>query len=81
MIVINGIIVFLVLTATQNKAMLPFAGIYMIIVSIIYLSGILNPISRELSNINKLLKKFSKLKILKKYLMKIERKNNEIYIY
>ena len=57
LLVISGIITFLAMTARQRKDLLPFAGAYLIIVTIIYFSGILNPIARQLSNINKLLKK------------------------
>ena len=57
MMVISGIIVFLVMTASNNRRMLPFAGAYMLIVGAIYLTGIMNPYSRTLSNVNKLLKK------------------------
>ena len=69
MLVISGVIPFLVFTANQRKDLLPFAASYLIVVSIVYFSGILNPISRELSNINKLLKKnFPETPSLKKYL-------------
>ncbi len=57
LMVLSGILVFLVMTASNNRAMLPFAAVYMIIAACIYFSGILNPISRQLSNINKLIKK------------------------
>ncbi len=57
-IVVAGIITFLIMTAADRKDLLPFAASYMIVVTIVYFSGILNPISRRLSNINKLLKKF-----------------------
>ena len=56
MMVLSGIVVFLVMTATNNHAVLPFAAIYMIIASAVYFSGILNPYSREISNVNKLIK-------------------------
>ena len=69
MLVISAVIPFLVFTANQRRDLLPFAASYLIIVSIVYFSGILNPISRELSNINKLLKKnFPEAPSLKKYL-------------
>ena len=64
MLVISAVIPFLVFTVN----LLPFAASYLIIVSIVYFSGILNPISRELSNINKLLKKLPEVPSLKKYL-------------
>ena len=57
LIVLSGIISFLVLTARGMRSVMPYAAIYMFVVTAIYLSGILNPISRQLSNINKLLKK------------------------
>ncbi|MBQ9327521.1 MAG: hypothetical protein IJ225_03185 [Solobacterium sp.] len=57
LMVFSGILVFLVMTASDNRQLLPFAGIYMIIATAVYFSGILNPYSRQLSNINKLLKK------------------------
>lgn len=57
MMVLSGIIVFLVMTATNNRANLPFAAVYMLIAAGVYFSGILNPYSRQLSNINKLIKK------------------------
>ena len=68
MLVISGIISFLVLTARQAKELLPYAGLYMIVVTIVYFSGILNPVARELSNINKLLKKYPHQYDLRKYL-------------
>ena len=68
MLVISAVIPFLVFTANQRRDLLPFAASYLIIVSIVYFSGILNPISRELSNINKLLKKLPEVPSLKKYL-------------
>ena len=37
-------------------------------VTAIYFSGILNPVSRQLSNINKLLKKYPEAPSVKKYL-------------
>ncbi|MCR4633069.1 MAG: hypothetical protein K5648_02965 [Erysipelotrichaceae bacterium] len=57
-IVISGIITFLAMTAADRKDLLPFAAVYMIAAAVIYFSGILNPVSRRLSNIKKLLKKF-----------------------
>lgn len=57
MMVLSGILVFLVMTATNNRALLPFAAVYVLIASAVYFSGILNPYSREISNVNKLLKK------------------------
>ena len=68
LLVISGIITFLAMVAQQKKTLLPVAAAYMIVVSIIYFSGILNPIARQLSNINKLLKKFPELLSLKSYL-------------
>lgn len=65
LMVLSGIITFLVLTANQKLETLPFIGVYMIIAAIIYFSGILNPIGRQLSNINKLLKKFPEAPSLK----------------
>ena len=67
-IVITGIITFLAMTAADRKDLLPFAAAYMIFASVIYFSGILNPVARELSNINKLLKKFPDVPSLKEYL-------------
>ena len=57
MMVLSGILVFLVMTASNNRTLLPFAAVYMLVAAGIYFSGILNPVSRQLSNINKLLKK------------------------
>lgn len=57
MMVISGIIVFLVMTATNNRTMLPFAAVYVLIAAGVYFSGIMNPYSRQLSNINKLIRK------------------------
>ena len=69
LLVLSGIITFLALTARQNKEMLPFAAVYLIIVTAVYFSGILNPIGRQLSNINKLIRKSCPdLPPLKKYL-------------
>ncbi|MBR4471726.1 MAG: hypothetical protein IKS54_10500 [Erysipelotrichaceae bacterium] len=70
--VISGIISFLVATARQAMNVLPYIGIYMIVVSAIYFSGILNPIGRQLSNINKLLKKFPKTPSIREYLKEEE---------
>lgn len=66
--VISGIISFLVATARQMMNVLPYIAVYMFVVSAIYFSGILNPVGRQLSNINKLLKKFPETPSLKKYL-------------
>ena len=74
LLVISGIISFLVLTARQAKELLPYAGLYMIVVTIVYFSGILNPVARELSNINKLLKKYPHQYDLKKYLKEDQEK-------
>lgn len=57
-LVIGGIVSFLILTAQQRTELLPYAAIYMIAVSVIYFSGIFNPVARQLSNIRKLLKKY-----------------------
>ena len=70
--VISGIISFLVATARQTMNVLPYIGVYMIVVSAIYFSGILNPIGRQLSNINKLLKKFPKTPSIREYLKEEE---------
>ena len=68
-LVLSGIATFLILTSQQRKDLLPFAGLYMIIVSIIYFSGIFNPVARQLNNINKLLKRFPETPSLKAYLL------------
>ncbi len=68
LLVISGIITFLAMVAQQKKQFLPFAAVYVIVTTVIYFSGILNPIARQLSNINKLLKKFPEVPSLKKYL-------------
>lgn len=68
LLVIGGIITFLVLTAQQKTQYLPYASVYMFAVTVIYFSGILNPIARQLSNINKLLKKYPEAPSVKKYL-------------
>ena len=68
LLVIGGIITFLVLTAQQKTQYLPYASVYMFAVTAIYFSGILNPVSRQLSNINKLIKKYPEAPSLKKYL-------------
>ena len=68
-LVVGGVISFLILVAQQRTALLPYISIYVIAASIIYFSGILNPIARQLSNINKLLKKnFPETPSLKEYL-------------
>ena len=68
-LVLSGIITFLALTAQQKREMLPFAAVYLIITTAIYFSGILNPIGRQLSNINKLIRKSCPdLPSVKKYL-------------
>jgi hypothetical protein len=58
LMVLSGIVTFLAMTARQKLDTLPFIGVYLIVATIIYFSGILNPIGRQLSNINRLLKKF-----------------------
>ncbi len=68
LLVISGIITFLAMVAQQKRQFLPFAAVYVIVTTVIYFSGILNPIARQLSNINKLLKKFPEVPSLKKYL-------------
>ena len=69
MLVICGIITFLIITSLNRRDILPYAGLYMFVVTGIYFSGILNPVSRQLSNINKLLKKhFPEVPSLKEYL-------------
>ena len=67
-LVVGGIISFLIAVAQERTKLLPYVAVYMIVVSIIYFSGILNPIGRELSNINKLLKKYPQTPSLKNYL-------------
>ena len=69
---ISGTITFLIATARQMMNVLPYLGSYMIVVSAIYFSGILNPIGRQLSNINKLLKKFPKTPSIREYLKEEE---------
>ena len=64
-IVISGIITFLAMTAADRKDLLPYAAAFMFVAAAIYSSGILNPVSRSLSNINKLLKKFPEAPSLK----------------
>ena len=64
-IVISGIITFLAMTAADRKDLLPYAAAFMFVAAAIYFSGILNPVSRSLSNINKLLKKFPEAPSLK----------------
>ena len=56
--VISGIVTFLAMTAADRRDLLPYAAVFMIFAAVIYFSGILNPVARQLSNINKLLKKF-----------------------
>ncbi len=68
LLVLSGIISFLVLTARNARQLLPYQAVYMIIVTAVYFSGILNPVARQLSNINKLLKKYPKQVDLRKYL-------------
>ncbi len=68
LLVISGIITFLAMVAQQKRQFLPFAAVYVIVTTVIYFSGILNPIARQLSNINKLLKKLPEVPSLKKYL-------------
>jgi len=68
LLVLSGIISFLVLTARNARQLLPYQAVYMIIVTAVYFSGILNPVARQLSNINKLLKKYPKQFDLRKYL-------------
>ena len=68
LLVLSGIITFLAMTARNARDLLPFAAVYLIIATAVYFSGILNPIARELSSINKLLKKYPKQCDLKKYL-------------
>ena len=68
MIVVGGIISFLIVTASKRYEILPYVSVYVIITTIIYLTGILNPISRKLNNINKVLKKFPKVPPIKDYL-------------
>lgn len=65
LMVLSGIVTFLAMTARQKLDTLPFIGVYLIVATIIYFSGILNPIGRQLSNINKLLKKFPETPSLK----------------
>ena len=69
-IVVSGIVTFLILTANNRKDLLVFASIYMIVASIIYFTGILNPVARSLSNINKLLKKYPEVPDIRKVLYK-----------
>lgn len=67
--VISGILTFLILTSQQRTDLLPYAALYMFAVTIIYFSGIFNPVSRQLSNINRLLKRFPETPSLKAYLL------------
>ena len=77
LMVLSGIITFLILTANQKKETLPFIAVYMIIATAVYFSGILNPIGRQLSNINKLLKKFPEAPSLKPVLAPEEKEENQ----
>ncbi len=76
LLVISGIITFLAMVAQQKRQFLPFAAVYVIVTTVIYFSGILNPIARQLSNINKLLKKLPEVPSLKKYL-EVDKAENE----
>ena len=76
LMVLSGIITFLVLTASQKTETLPFIAVYMIVATAIYFSGILNPIGRQLSNINKLLKKFPEAPSLKPILSSEDKEEN-----
>lgn len=76
LMVLSGIITFLVLTANQKTETLPFIAVYMIVATAIYFSGILNPIGRQLSNINKLLKKFPEAPSLKPILSSEDKEEN-----
>ncbi len=67
-IVISGAITFLVLTANQRMDLLPYSAVYMLIAGALYFSGILNPVARQLSNVNKLLKKFPEVPSIKEVL-------------
>ncbi|MCR4856319.1 MAG: hypothetical protein K5908_09130 [Erysipelotrichaceae bacterium] len=67
-IVISGAITFLVLTANQRMDLLPYSAAYMLIAGALYFSGILNPVARQLSNVNKLLKKFPGVPSIKEVL-------------
>ena len=73
-IVLSGIISFLVLTANQRTDILPYAAVYMFIATALYFSGILNPVARQLSNVNKLLKKFPEVPSIKEVLGREEEK-------
>ena len=76
LMVLSGIITFLVLTANQKLETLPFIAVYMIVATAIYFSGILNPIGRQLCNINKLLKKFPEAPSLKPILSSEDKEEN-----
>ena len=71
-IVITGIITFLAMTAADRKDLLPFAAVYMFFAAGVYFSGILNPVSRQLSNINKLLKKYPEVPDIREILKEDE---------
>ena len=73
--VLSGIITFLALTANQKTEVLPYAGAYMIVATAVYFSGILNPVARQLNNINKLLKKLPEVPPVKTILN--EKKEDE----
>ena len=75
--VLSGIISILVLTANQNRKILPYAAVYMIVATAIYFSGILNPVGRQLSNINKLLKKMPEAPSLKGILYQEKEEDKE----
>ncbi|MBR5340522.1 MAG: hypothetical protein IK151_01200 [Erysipelotrichaceae bacterium] len=73
MLVVCGIITFMIMTSLNRRDILPYAGLYMFVVTGIYFSGILNPVSRKLSNINRLLKKhFPEKPSLSEYLKENE---------
>ncbi len=79
LVAVSAIISFLATTAMQRRDLLPYVAVYVFIASVLYFSGVLNPIARQLSNVNKLLKKYPKVPSLKEYLgeEKKEEKDDE----
>lgn len=58
MMVLGGVVLFLIATGYQNREMLVFGSIYVILSAGIYFSGALNPYSKKLKAINRELKKY-----------------------
>ncbi len=68
MMVISGIVIFLVATASEDKYLLLIASVYTLVSAVLYFTGVFSPVQRELNKANKQLKAYPKVKSFEEFM-------------